>query len=79
MSETDKAKRLLNSNINNRELTPLIYGRMIRYYRDHIFNAGGVVTGSGNWRKDAAQFFGMSQSQVFRYFKLNSLIPELQK
>lgn len=77
MSAEDKAKRLLSSNLNNRELTPLIYGRMIDYYRKEVLEKNGEIP-KGGWRKEAAKFFDISETQVYRLIKLSSLIPELQ-
>lgn len=75
-NESDKAKHLLSSNINNREITPLMYSRMIPYYVEKVLKPQKF---KGDKRKELARFFGMSEAQIQRFTRLSKLIPELQK
>lgn len=75
-NEADKAKHLLSSNINNREITPLMYSRMIPYYVEKVLKPSNF---KGDKRKELARFFGMSEAQIQRFTRLSKLIPELQK
>lgn len=69
-----RARKLLSSNINNRELTKLDYGRAISYFCENVSEEGTV---NANSRAEAMQFFGFSKSQVSRYLSLTKLEPEL--
>lgn len=74
--EPDKARHLLSSNINNREITPLMYSRMIPYYVEKVLKPNNF---KGDKRKELARFFGMSEAQIQRFTRLSNLIPELQE
>lgn len=73
LSEKDRAKRLLNSNRLQRKMTPLIFSNMLSYHKVKIAD-----NKNGAWRKEAAEYFGLSEAQVFRYEKIQDLIPKLQ-
>lgn len=72
--EKTKAIRLLSTNIRNRVLKPLDYARAIRYYKENIMEPG-----AGTTREKVAEFFDISEIQVYRYESLLNLVPELQQ
>ena len=72
--DKDKAVRLLLSNIHNRVLTGLDWGRSIVYFCTKVSDQHEVNAAS---RAEAMEFFGFSKSQVSRYLALTKLEPEL--
>ncbi len=71
-----KAKKLISSNIHNRELTPLDWGRAIKYYAEHVSEQGEINKIS---RRECVEFFGFTETTISRYLALTNLTPALQK
>lgn len=71
-----RAKKLLDSNITNRELKPMDYARSIEYYIDYVLKPSGF---KGQIDKQCADYFGISSSSVYKYRALLKLAPELQE
>jgi ParB family chromosome partitioning protein len=74
LSDKDRAKRLINSNLLQRKKTPLTFAKMLSYHKAKIADHKEGAA----WRKEAAEYFKLSEAQVFRYQKILELIPELQ-
>ncbi len=74
-SETKKDRKLLSSNIATRRLTPLEMARAIKLYKE-ILTKEKI---KGDKRKKVAEYFNISESNVYRYECLLKLIPELQE
>lgn len=70
-----RAKKLLDSNITNRDLKPLDYARSIEYYIDYVLKPSGF---KGQIDKKCAEYFGISSSSVYKYRALLKLVPQLQ-
>lgn len=75
-NDADRVEQLLDSNLNNRDFTPLDYARAIRIYIDKVLVPRGEKSGS---RKKCADYFGISETQVQRYLSILKMIPELQE
>lgn len=75
-SETKKDLILLSSNIANRKLAPLDMARAIEFYKGILDRDPSF---KGNKKAAAAEYFGISQSNVQRYSVILKLIPELQE
>lgn len=74
-SEIERAKRLILSNIYNRELTPMDYAHCIDYYIKNVLIPSGF---SGDKIKECSKIFMKSETHIKRYRALNKMIPELQ-
>lgn len=74
--EITKARKLLSSNINNRELTAMDKARAIDYYIKHVLKPSGF---KGDTSKECSKFFHIGLSQIKRLRSLLSYEPELQK
>ena len=75
--------RLISSNINNREMTPMDWARAIAYKEDLLREELGLSKGQKstdvNIQEELAKYFDMSTSYISRYKALNKLVPELQE
>lgn len=71
-----RAKKLLDSNITNREMKPMDYARSIEYYIDCVLKPSGFT---GQVDRQCAEYFGISASSVYKYRSLLKMIPELQE
>ena len=71
-----RARKLLDSNITNREMKPMDYARSIEYYIDYVLKPSGF---KGQVDKKCAEYFGISASSVYKYRALLKMIPELQE
>lgn len=76
VSDIERAKNLIGSNIRNRKLNPMDYARSIKYYKDNVLKPQKF---KGDTRKEVSRFFGISESQVHKYEVLLKLIEPLQK
>lgn len=76
MDETMKAKKLITSNIFNREMTSMDKARAIEYYIYKVLKADPSY--SGNTQQDVAKFFNISVTQVKYLRRMLKFIPELQ-
>lgn len=76
VSDVERTKNLIGSNMRNRKLNPMDYARCIKYYKDNILKPQEF---KGDTRKETARFFGISESQVHKYEVLLRLIEPLQK
>lgn len=77
MEDTDdatRARRLIMSNIHQRKLTPLNWGKALQYYKDHV-----IPEGTKEVRNILAKEFNLSTATLQRYLKLLDLIPEFQR
>ena len=75
-----KAKKLIRSNINNRELTPLDWANLTTYYMENVLRPEkerGDFT--GGIEKKCMEDLGISISQMQRYRAIKKMIPELQE
>ena len=70
-----RAKKLLSSNLRNRKLSPMDMARAIDYYEKILTNSKKKK----NFIKQAAEYFNLSEIQIYRYQCLNRIIPELQQ
>ena len=75
VNDTEKAERLLDGNIFNRKLSPMDFGRAIRYYKEKVLKPKNF---KGDIRKAVAEKFNISDSQVFKYEAILDIIPEVQ-
>ena len=75
LSEAEKAKILLSSNLASRKLAPLDMARAIGFYQDLLQNDKSF---KGKTREAVAEYFGITPSNVYRYQVILKLIPELQ-
>lgn len=73
-----RARKLVLSNIANRDMTPLDTARSIEYYVDNVLIPTGH-TKPGDISKELVSTFGGSVSSIKRYRGLLKLIPELQE
>lgn len=74
-SEPEVAKRLLSSNVHNRNLTALDMANAIEYYINQCL----VPTGfKGDKIKECSRFFHKSESSIKRFMAISRMIPELQ-
>ena len=81
VGEVEKAKKLIESNIHNRTMTPYRWAKAMDYYAEHVIKPT-VVKRSGNnvnVREMIAEVFGVSSGKVQRYLSILRLIPEFQK
>lgn len=74
-SSTQKDRKLLSSNIAARRLSPLEMAKAITFYKAILKKEKY----KGNVRKKVAEYFNISESNVYRYECLLNLIPELQE
>jgi len=72
--ELTKTKRLLSSNIQTRNLTPMDWARSLESYRK-VVKEQNI---KGDFKKLATAFFNISEGQLYRYQCLLKLSPELQ-
>ncbi len=70
-----KARKLISSNVRNRELTPLDWGRAIQYFAENVSEQGEINAES---RRECVEFFGFTGSKISRYLALTKLAPSLQ-
>ena len=90
--DTKKRRKLIASNINSRNMTPLDCARAIQYYIDTLqledAQSHGKEINKENTRyrsvgintdQEAAKYFDKDPVTINRYKRLNNLIPELQK
>lgn len=75
--EVTKAKKLIMSNIHNRNISPLRMARCLDYYDRKVLKDSGNYEGSR--RNELAKRFNMTSSAVGRYLQLLSLIPQFQE
>ena len=74
-TEMEKDRKLLSSNIATRRLSPLEMANAISFYKQILKKENF----KGNTRQKIAEYFNISESNVFRYEVLLKLIPELQE
>ncbi len=72
-SDTDKAKKLILSNINNRELTAIDKARAIDYYRKNV-----LADMKGSKRNELMRVFDLTNSQLYRFEAISRLNENLQ-
>ncbi len=80
-SDTERALKLLSSNIRNRDMRPMDWAKAVEYFmriRRQQRDSGEIEI-KGKLRDEAARYFNFSTGQVSRYESLNKLIPELQE
>lgn len=90
--DTKKRRKLIASNINSRNMSPLDWARAIQYYLDTLAmedaqKNGRTISSEKRYRSEpghnrlneASEYFGFNVVTLTRYIKLNELIPELQK
>lgn len=75
LTKTLLMRKLLNSNIQTRHMTPLNYARAVREYEIVLEEEKF----KGNKREELARIFSTSGSTIYRYQAINRLIPELQE
>ena len=75
-SDKERSLKLLSSNIRNRELRPLDWARAIKKYKEIITSDPSAK--KKDMRRQCSEFFGMTESSIFRLEALLKLIPELQ-
>jgi ParB family chromosome partitioning protein len=75
LSDSDKAKRLILSNIHNRELTSMDRARAIEYFIDNVVR---IENPKANVQEEAAKAFNISVTSVKYYRRLLKLHPQLQ-
>ena len=68
-----KAELLLGGNINVRDKTPLMMGKMIDYYKVN------VMGNADKWEAEAEKFFHLSTHTIRKLHRLIFLTPELQE
>ncbi len=79
-----RGKKLLSSNLRNRKLSTMDMARAIDYYRE-LLKAEEAKKVRQKERTEvdfllqAVEFFNMSKTQIYRYYSLTKLIPELQE
>lgn len=71
-----RAKRLLDSNITNRDMKPMDYARAIEYYVDYVLKPSGFA---GRINDACADYFGISSSAVYKYRSLSKIDSSLQE
>lgn len=71
-----RAKRLLDSNITNRDMRPMDYARAIEYYVDYVLKPSGFA---GRINDACADYFGISSSAVYKYRSLSKIDSSLQE
>lgn len=89
--DTKKRRKLIASNINSRNMTPIDWARAMQYYYDTLQmedaqardkedepEEGVRYRARKNRIYEVAQYFGVAERSVTRYLSLNKLIPELQ-
>lgn len=83
--EAKVRRKLIFSNINNRDMTPMDWARAMEYHKQTI-QMENDIDGENSKKKmsvnvveQVAHDFGYKKANVFRYLKLLSLIPELQE
>ncbi len=72
----ERARRLIRSNLLNRDSNPITRAKELKYFYDNVIVPENK---KGNKRLQLAQEFGMSESQVSKHMALLKLIPELQE
>lgn len=77
MDEASKAKKLLTSNIYNREMTAMDKAKAIEYYIQKVLKSDPQY--KGNTQEDAAKFFNIGVTQVKYLRRLLKFIPEIQE
>lgn len=76
VDEAAKARRLLSSNIYNREMTPVDKARAVEYYITNVLEVEGF---KGAIINACAEHFHVTTSQIKRYRMIARLIPSLQR
>lgn len=74
-SDTKRDRKLLSSNIATRKLSPYEMATAIAFYESILKKEKY----KGNTRIKVAEYFGISESNVYRYKCILNLIPELQE
>lgn len=74
-SETLKDRKLLSSNIATRKLSPYEMAKAIEFYEGILKRENF----KGNVRSKTAEYFGITESNVYRYKCILNLIPKLQE
>lgn len=77
--EDVKVKKLIFSNIHNRDLTPLRRARAIQYYADHVLKDAKKYGSGFNKRAELQKVFNISNGKLENYLNLLKLIPEFQE
>jgi len=72
--EISRAKKLITSNIHNRELTAMDKARAIEYYIEHVLRPNGTK----NIQNEIAKVFDISVTQVKYLRRILKYVPELQ-
>lgn len=75
-SDVVRAKKLLDSNITNREMKPLDWARSIEYYINNVLIPSGIT---GKFNQKCSEYFGISTSSVYKYRVLLDMIEPLQE
>ena len=74
--EISRARKLLDSNLANRNMHPLDYARAIDYYVDHVLKPSHF---KGDINKTAGEYFGFSPAQIYKYRTITKMEPKLQE
>lgn len=74
--EITRAKKLLSTNIHQRNLSPYEYCKAIDYYRKKVLKPSGFT---GDTIKECSRYFMKSPATVKRYIAISKIIPELQE
>lgn len=73
--EVSRAKKLITSNIHNRELTAMDKARAIEYYIEHVLRPNGTR----NIQNEISKVFEISVTQVKYLRRILKYVPELQE
>lgn len=90
--DTKKRRRLIASNINSRDMTPMDWARAIDYHRQTLIMESQEKYGDGTnpgvyiqkykegstLKGQLESYFGFSPAKIYKYLSLVKLIPELQ-
>lgn len=71
-----KAKKMLASNVFNREMSADDWNNAINYYIANITDDG---VDNSKTRKECMEFFHINEARLSRYLSLSKLVPELRK
>lgn len=72
MSDVEKTKTLISSNINSRKMDPIDYARAIQYYTEKV-----CIPEKLNKEEECMRFFGISRPQYYRYLRILGLNDRL--
>lgn len=75
VDDVTKAKKLIKSNVLSRKMSPLKWGKALRYYEKNVLQDFK----GGKKRTELARVFNLSEATVARYEMLLKLIPEFQE